>query len=479
MRIINGKRAQVRSPSTSSSEPSLAPKSKPAVDRKAPKSPATHNTTPVKAASVPEKPEFIPRLYRIFEEQQSLNVPVSVAAKVRPSSSSSTSSSRKALRDTNRSPKFHHRVSSPLRRQSRVNLTSPSVLSVLSSFTAATSSSSGSNTTVTAKSVASSADIPTMKPRKPVATKMVPPAVERGQAVHKKFNVFNYLDTDAGNVGQEGHEWDSETSASSSDVEYDEYFENHHSRTTSNTSPMSSPDLYRTFWKPAPWDGRQSVYSDSGISMGEDSPTLPRQPLRVTKPAGSSLPRMPPSQAPHAVPGSFPPDPIPNVHIKKPAPSVQPKSYPSPFRMPAQRQQSAPVSPQNIATQLPQPPKDTRSPQTGYGLLATELSLRHSTVPPNSDQPLPLYRRFESLNHRILLHLQDELAELEEQLEHLDSMIFQQLQDAGCTVHTASRRGEARHGGVLHFQRTDIMGQIFLKLNQYSMTVDAPCTDTR
>jgi hypothetical protein len=99
-------------------------------------------------------------------------------------------------------------------------------------------------------------------------------------------------------------------------------------------------------------------------------------------------------------------------------------------------------------------------------MLATKLSQSAC----KEDLPVkPLYRKFEQLNHRVLLHLQDEIAELEEELRVLDEMIAQtSVTLPEKKVQPASRRADARYGSELHFQRTQILGRVFLKLDQYS-----------
>lgn len=84
----------------------------------------------------------------------------------------------------------------------------------------------------------------------------------------------------------------------------------------------------------------------------------------------------------------------------------------------------------------------------------------------------PLYRKFEALNHRILLHLQDELSELEEQLHRLDTADTQtrRLQNS---ILPASRRAEVLTGGELQWHKTDVLGKIGYKLGQYSESPSA------
>lgn len=103
-------------------------------------------------------------------------------------------------------------------------------------------------------------------------------------------------------------------------------------------------------------------------------------------------------------------------------------------------------------------------------MIALELSSADSSVK-------PLYRKFEYLNHRILLHLQDELCELEEQLRIVDEIIAQMdpaLPEGQRTP--ASRRGEAYSGSQIHHRRTILLGQIFTKTEQYNRAMSGYAT---
>jgi hypothetical protein len=130
-----------------------------------------------------------------------------------------------------------------------------------------------------------------------------------------------------------------------------------------------------------------------------------------------------------------------------------PPPFPPPSAQPPHYQQHAPASNQ------------TRPTVVGYELLATELSRK----PPHSSGIVPMYRKFSHLNHRVLLHLQDETSELEEELRHLDECIAQTSpRDAEGYAYPASRRNDARYGGELHFKRTELLGRIYQKLEQYN-----------
>lgn len=108
----------------------------------------------------------------------------------------------------------------------------------------------------------------------------------------------------------------------------------------------------------------------------------------------------------------------------------------------------------------------------GYELLAEKLSeptKGSKSKRPQTGNIVPMYRKFETLNHRVLLHLQDEVCEMEEELRWLDECIAQQSprNDTG-HAYPASRRGDARYGNEWHYKRTQLLGRIFQKLGQYS-----------
>jgi hypothetical protein len=83
-----------------------------------------------------------------------------------------------------------------------------------------------------------------------------------------------------------------------------------------------------------------------------------------------------------------------------------------------------------------------------------------------------MYRKFEQLNHRLLLHLQDELSEMEEELRYTDECIARYApRDEKGQIQPASRRGEARYGGDLQYRRTELLGRIFIKVGQYNQAM--------
>lgn len=108
---------------------------------------------------------------------------------------------------------------------------------------------------------------------------------------------------------------------------------------------------------------------------------------------------------------------------------------------------------------------------SGYGLIASHLT--HSASEDKSAFP-PLYRRFESVNHRVLLHLQDEISQMEEDLQALDE--YEEMhrvataEQEGTKPMPASRRMDVQSQAYssLHYRRMDLMAALTQKTEQYS-----------
>ena len=97
---------------------------------------------------------------------------------------------------------------------------------------------------------------------------------------------------------------------------------------------------------------------------------------------------------------------------------------------------------------------------SGYEFLASNI---HS-----EDEAMlkPIYRKFEMLNNRMLLYLQDEISEMEAQLKELDEAIAHEEQNG--EKGPASRRAEAKLPSQLQWHRLDLVGRSFAKVDQYS-----------
>lgn len=111
-------------------------------------------------------------------------------------------------------------------------------------------------------------------------------------------------------------------------------------------------------------------------------------------------------------------------------------------------------------------PEPSNAQPTGYSHIASRLAGR---LPDERGPPIqPLYRRFQELNHRMLLHLQDEVSQLEERLHRLDNRSTQDRQTYSGHTLPESRRAEESMSGELYRRRTDLLGQIGFKLQAYS-----------
>jgi hypothetical protein len=104
------------------------------------------------------------------------------------------------------------------------------------------------------------------------------------------------------------------------------------------------------------------------------------------------------------------------------------------------------------------PPQPSKS---GYDLLASSLS----TV--DEDGLKPIYRRFEALNNRVLLILQDEIVTMENDLAVMDQRI---AEAEGPISRPISRRSEFIDPTPLQQQRMALCGFLVTKLHQYSLS---------
>ncbi|KAJ5950788.1 uncharacterized protein N7479_009201 [Penicillium vulpinum] len=135
---------------------------------------------------------------------------------------------------------------------------------------------------------------------------------------------------------------------------------------------------------------------------------------------------------------------------------------------------SPPRSPEDsLHRTTPTKRRDSSASQepSGYGILASHLT--KSTAEESGGFP-PLYRRFETINHRVLLHLQDEISQMEEDLHTLDE--YEEMhrlsiaEQEGTKPLPASRRRDVQSQAYssLHYRRMDLMSVLIQKTEQYS-----------
>lgn len=371
------------------------------------------------------------------------------------------------------------------------SLTPPSTLSVLSSST------SGSNSTVTPERAFQSSLRPSKRyePQKVETTRPIPPVEPRkgGNEAHPdkaNVNVFSYMDK------EENSEGGSSSSSSSEDDDITEDTLDEDASTTS-ISPQKQPPAPEAPSHPhieanPMGRGQQqnwrkgkvregSLHSDSGISVRSSSPEQSSPVVShaypnvralsspsTTGPASSHvgrhiMPTSPPSPGSRSSPyprdwsTHIDPDRYPEEYYVPSRPTTtQSMQVAKPTSAEAHRRQSKPLVRNRSHPQAP----STKPNRPGYDVLASVIDSRGDAI------LKPIYRKFEVLNNRILLYLQDEIAEMEGELRELDSAVAREDHVLGKTF--ASRRAESRLPSQLQWRRLDLLGRSYAKVEQYS-----------
>lgn len=218
-----------------------------------------------------------------------------------------------------------------------------------------------------------------------------------------------------------------------------------------------------------------SLHSDSGISVRSSSPErdspVPRQRYPPVRRASSSTGNVvnPPHASHHAL-STYPRDwSTSGNHLE------HPEAYYASTR---------PVVTQTmLRTRIPPPEKygqhtrqlvrgashpqipPAKPKKPGYDTLAAAIDSRGDAF------LKPIYRKFETLNNRILLYLQDEICELEGELRELDNAIAREDGMLGKTH--ASRRAEAKLPTQLQWRRLDLIGRSYTKVEQYNRALSS------
>ena len=386
----------------------------------------------------------------------------------------------------------------------RGKLTSPSMISTFTSLTTSTnksSGSSGSNSTVTQASITK---------RSSLGKGPEIPEAPMSPAVPDPPNVFAFLDNDSTvtlsiqhseeeeeeeeeggeEIVQPEEEHEEGDDDDDDEEEEEEEEEEDNDETESHWQSTELPGSYDTPNLPprlSPDHGSASTSSSTSSSFhGSDhfsEPAADNDTDRSTSPERSVKDHVSDHET-EAVPAPPPPPPTDRASARMASQMAA-----------AQQRQNLYGSMQNFGTPnmprgntpLPHLPSTALSPRyaqhikqhslpraeklpvTGYELLATRLSSYNNSLEIEDGAIKPIYRKFGALNHRLLLHLQDELSELEEQLHRLDNQDtqFRRVGPAGRVV-PASRRAAAMQGGELQWHKTDVLGRIGFKLAQYS-----------
>jgi hypothetical protein len=203
----------------------------------------------------------------------------------------------------------------------------------------------------------------------------------------------------------------------------------------------------------------RSFHSDSGVSLNDAGSD--HDSSKVRRVAGGRLTSSQEGQVPRYCPGAI----REQRHYQKLPPIAQavdedhPEWYYWAGNVPEEARDPAAANIDDTAAAT-----EDHKP-SGYDLVASSLSSQN----PSQGSLPPLYRRFECLNHRILLQLQDEIAEMEEDLRHMDRADVCELNARHGGAAPASRRLDWHwRGSELHARRLELLGRIYLKVEQYS-----------
>lgn len=273
-----------------------------------------------------------------------------------------------------------------------------------------------------------------------------------------------------------------------------------HSRTQSTSSATKSPVANKSPAKQADTDKKnkdvfefleeedeseesESEESSSASETDEDAAgvqpkTTPFTPATI----GLQLARGPPVLQP----GSYNEAPALKKDVLSPVQekkaldfSAMPESFynqrnPTPLQRPS-FPPSPPKSPEEIHSKKTPKMRKTHNTKpkkiaSGYGYLAPRIKVSQSDG--GKDRLPPLYRQFEHLNHRVLLHLQDEIALMEEDLHTLDELEegYRAAEREKSKPQPASRRleAQAQSYSTLHARRQNLMELLIQKTEQYS-----------
>ncbi|KAL8956167.1 MAG: hypothetical protein Q9183_006392, partial [Haloplaca sp. 2 TL-2023] len=280
------------------------------------------------------------------------------------------------------------------------------------------------------------------------------------------------------------------------DGEHEDHVDIEHEQITAASSPMSQhhpsshySDLEvnadqhskRQSWH-AGYDQAGSFHSDSGISMASssgdgDSPTMQhkypsvRRSSRFT--SANHEPSIPEHLGPVVASDAYPAHYLASAVESWPqwtGASDDPESYYAPVMSESPPNittvSQLPVTPPELSPQLP------RNRRPKHSRILTERrpdSSQHaSTIPTSTDDTLkPLFRKFETLQTSILLHLQQEIADLEAQLNELETTIAREERQTARGSPVSPRLSDSRYPTLLHQRRAELLSTCTAKMNIY------------
>ena len=313
----------------------------------------------------------------------------------------------------------------------------------------------------------------------------------RGEPARKSLtredvDVFAFMDD---GEEREGHH--------DTDGEHEDHVDIEHEQITAASSPMSQhhPSSHYSdlevnadqhskgqSWHAA-YDQAGSFHSDSGISMASsngdaDSPTMQhkypsvRRASRLT--SANHEPSIPEHLGLDVAHDAYPAQYLASAVESWPqwtGASDAPESYYAPVMSESPPNITTvshlPVTPPELSPQLP---RNRRPKQSKTLSERRQDSSQHAcTVPTNADGTLkPIYRKFETLQASILLHLQQEIADLEAQLNELEATIAREERQIARGSPASPRLSDSRYPTLLHQRRAELLSICTVKMNVYS-----------
>ena len=383
---------------------------------------------------------------------------------------------RHASTRSGRIARHHHQTTQAEIQTKLRSLVSPSLQSVLSSLTATTSSSSGSNgstSTVTqssyTKSEVSKETVTSTEHRDERLQSTAKKRRQLRDGSSEQPNVFAFMEEDS---THNARVLPSQPSSESDDDGPSRPQTPAIRAHRSSADPFVSPKPQQPI-RVASWQSQDQLHSDSGISVRGSSPESigRRKSIRQagfeqtsqdmqTKTEGFTAAAQEHIRAAASWQRRWSNASVasqnPSTDLHQQVSGSQPAAI-MPYAAPPPAYPGQLIYPEHGSIASPGERK-----ASGYDLLASRLSEPQREGQINISS---LYRRFSRLNHRILLHLQDEIAEMEEQLQSLDQSIAHTKPSPSSPE---SRRSEARYHSDLTYQRTELLGRIFMKIKQYS-----------
>lgn len=348
---------------------------------------------------------------------------------------------------------------------------------MMSSATKASNGSSGSNSTVTQESISR----PKQQKSKQDGLKKaaaVRPSHRKSSSrtpntmpsLEEKPDVFQFLEKD------ESQETDA-VELEGADVAYQARLEAISASSSSSSSsrehkypvnyrrPVSYqpyPDSYRHSWNEGHPPG--SFHSDSGISVRSTSPDRDSHLLSEGKGKGRAGALYTHSAANHATsptvlePFDQSPDMSPEAFYSVSSrPTFQHTEYDPNFDHP----------PCHRDLDLSHEMDGLEELDASEDCSKSSPDVLGTTASPDGNVALrPVYRKFETLNNRVLLHLQGEISKLETQLQQLDHAITG-LGESSEEDAQSTEGGPPMFVG-LEWQRKELVGRISAQLDQYS-----------